>query len=121
MPGGDRTGPSGFGPGTGRAAGYCARYPAIGYMNPILGRGFGRGGGRGRRNRYYATGLTGWQRAAYGMPYAVPYAAPYPPADARDQELAALKRQAEYLEDAMNSIKKRIQEYENIPSGSTSA
>jgi hypothetical protein len=77
-------------------------------MNPIIGRGFGRGGGRGRRNRYYATGLTGWQRAAYGMPYA----APYPSASAREQELAALKIQAEYLEDDMNSIKKRIQELE---------
>jgi hypothetical protein len=108
MPGRDRTGPLGFGPRTGRAAGYCARYPAPGYMNPTFGRGFGRGGGRGRRNRYYATGLTGWQRAAYGMPYAVLY----PPADAGEQELAALKRQAEYLENDMNSIKKRIEELE---------
>jgi tetrahydromethanopterin S-methyltransferase subunit G len=42
----------------------------------------------------------------------MPYAAPYPPASAREQELAALKIQAEYLEDDMNSIKKRIQEIE---------
>ena len=27
-----------------------------------MGRGRGRGG-RGRRNQFYATGLTGWQRA----------------------------------------------------------
>jgi hypothetical protein len=26
--------------------------------------GRGRGGGQGRRNQFYATGLTGWQRAA---------------------------------------------------------
>jgi hypothetical protein len=94
MPGGDRTGPLGFGPKTGRAAGYCARYPVRGYTNPIPCRGFIRGAGRGRRNQYYATGLTGWQRAAYGMPYA----APYPPADARDQEL---EKSAEKLKELL--------------------
>ena len=40
MPAGDGTGPLGFGPMTGRAAGYCAGYPVPGYMNPIPGRGF---------------------------------------------------------------------------------
>lgn len=38
MPGGDRTGPAGFGRMTGRAAGYCAGYSVPGYMNPIPGR-----------------------------------------------------------------------------------
>ena len=67
MPGGDRTGPMGLGPMTGRAAGYCAGYPVPGFMNAVGGRGFGGWGGRGgrgRRNWFYATGLTGWQRAA---------------------------------------------------------
>jgi len=41
MPGGDRTGPAGMGPMTGRAAGYCAGYPVPGFMNPIPGQGFG--------------------------------------------------------------------------------
>jgi hypothetical protein len=85
MPGGDRTGPAGFGPMTGRAAGYCAGYPVPGYMNPIPGRGnWGRGGGRGYRNGYYATGLP--RRARVGMGYpawgAVPaagYPSPYLP------------------------------------------
>jgi len=35
MPGGDRTGPTGMGPMTGRTAGYCAGYPLPGYMNPL--------------------------------------------------------------------------------------
>ena len=44
MPRGDRTGPAGMGPMTGRAAGYCAGYPAPGYMNPYRGRlGIGYG------------------------------------------------------------------------------
>ena len=66
MPGGDGTGPSGTGPMTGRAAGDCAGYPAPGFTNSVLGRGFGRrggrGGGYGHRNWFYATGLPGWMR-----------------------------------------------------------
>ena len=142
MPGGDGTGPGGMGPMTGRAAGYCAGYPVPGFMNPIPGRGRwgpGRGGGGwGRRNRFYASCLTGWQRAmsgypayggaaayapAYGYPayggvspYAVPFAtaygAPFAPAVSAQQELDALKSQAEYFEDTLDGIKKRIQEIE---------
>jgi len=47
MPGGDRTGPAGMGPMTGRAAGYCAGYNVPGYMNPA-GRFAGRGAFGGR-------------------------------------------------------------------------
>jgi len=122
MPGGDGTGPGGMGPMTGRAAGYCAGYPVPGFMNPIPGRGFGgwgRGGGWGRRNWFYATGLTGWQRAGYGYPAygggaasAAPYAAPFAPRVSAQQELDGLKGQAEYFEDALEGIKKRIEELE---------
>ena len=124
MPGGDGTGPAGMGPMTGRAAGYCAGFPVPGFMNPVAGRGFwgggrGRGGGRGWRNWFHATGLTGWQRAgmgypAYGVPPAYPtaYAAPFGPAATKEQELDALKGQAEYFEDALEGIRKRIDELE---------
>ena len=98
MPRGDGTGPMGMGPMTGRGAGYCAGYSTPGYMNPMPGRGFGqgggfygRGGGRGRRNRYYATGLPGWTRVSMGMPAfngAYPYAAATPPT----QEVDILKK-----------------------------
>lgn len=108
---------------TGRAAGYCAGYPVPGFMNPVGGRGYwgwGRGGGGwGRRNWFYATGLTGWQRAglgtpAYGVPpvYPAPYAAPFGSAATREQQLDALKGQAEYFEDALDGIRKRIEELE---------
>jgi len=122
MPGGDGTGPGGMGPMTGRAAGYCAGYPVPGFANPIAGRGFwvrGRGGGWGRRNMFYATGLTGWQRAASGYPapggappYGAPYGVPFAPAMTAQQELDGLKGQAEYFEDALDGIKKRIEELE---------
>ena len=48
MPQGDRTGPEGRGPRTGRAMGYCAGNDRPGYAEPgFRGRGFGRGMGRG--------------------------------------------------------------------------
>ncbi|MCF7876688.1 DUF5320 domain-containing protein [Candidatus Bipolaricaulota bacterium] len=49
MPRGDRTGPAGQGPKTGRGLGYCTGYSAPGYTKgrPRGGGGFGRGRGRG--------------------------------------------------------------------------
>ncbi len=123
MPGGDGTGPGGMGPMTGRAAGYCAGYPVPGFMNPIPGRGFGgwgRGGGRGRRNWFYGTGMTGWQRTGMGWPAfggpgpdVMPGATPFAPTMAPEQELDALKGQEEYLADALEGIKKRMEELES--------
>jgi hypothetical protein len=120
MPRGDGTGPAGWGPMTGRAAGYCAGYNMPGYMSPVPGRGFwgrGRGGGgRGWRNWYYATGLTGWQRGAmrpFG-PYGAPYAAPYaPPPVTAEQEREALQAQVKSLEAVLEDTRKRLQELES--------
>jgi len=115
MPRGDRTGPTGMGQMTGRAAGYCAGYSVPGYANPGFragmgfGCGFGRGGGRGWRNWYYATGLTGWQRAMY--PY--PAYAPAAPAMTKQQEKEVLKDQAEYLEKSLEDIRQRLNELES--------
>ena len=117
MPRGDRTGPVGMGPMTGRAAGLCAGYGVPGYVNPAGGRGYwGRGGGWGRRNWYHATGLPGWARAELGWPAwggsAGPYAAgaAFAPGLTAGQQLDALKSQANYLESALGEINKSIEE-----------
>lgn len=116
MPRGDGTGPMGMGPMTGRAAGFCAGYRMPGYMNAAGGHGFGmgfgrgRGGGRGWRNMFYATGLTGWQRAARGWP-AWGGIAPVPQ-PTKEQEMDALKSQAEFFENALGEIRKRLSEIE---------
>jgi len=60
MPRGDRTGPAGLGPMTGRAAGFCAGYPVPGYMNPATGRAGFYGVG---------TPVVGPYGAGYGMSY----------------------------------------------------
>ena len=123
MPGGDRTGPLGMGPMTGRAAGYCAGFAVPGFMNAPGGRGFGgRGGGRGRgwRNWFYATGLTGWQRAAAGMPVfgggqfagAAQTGPAAPPAATKEQELGILKQQAQTMEQQMRQLQERIERLE---------
>jgi hypothetical protein len=65
MPWGDRTGPAGLGPMTGRGAGYCAGYPVPGFANPWVPAWGGRGRGWGGRGRgFWGRGwrLWGWGR-----------------------------------------------------------
>lgn len=72
MPFGDRTGPLGYGPMTGRGAGFCAGYNMPGYMNsnvPRRGMGWGRGFGRGRGRgggRGFGRGFGGRGRGFFG-------------------------------------------------------
>jgi len=96
MPGGNGTGPSGMGPMTGRARGFCTGNSAPGYTTA--------GGGRGARGR--GRGL-GFRRGFSGGGFrnAWPIEAP-----TADQELDGLKHQAEYLGGALESINKRIEQ-----------
>ncbi|HAG22126.1 MAG TPA: hypothetical protein DCG87_02355 [Synergistaceae bacterium] len=112
MPRGDRTGPAGFGPMTGRRAGYCAGYTVPGYMNPWPYGGFGRGrgygagwwgGGRRWRNRFNAPGYP-----VPPMPYPYPYAGEMVP----DEEREFLKQEAEELRSEFRNIEKRLSEME---------
>ena len=128
MPGGDRTGPAGMGPMTGRGAGFCAKYPVSGFMNTAWGRGGGgwgwgrRGGGGGgwrHRHWHHATGLPGWQRAWMAGPaYAPPYGAPFTPMMTKEQELEALKNQAKYFEQALEHLRGQIREVDATAEGS---
>jgi len=117
MPAGDRRGPAGYGPMTGRGAGYCAGYDVPGYMNQEPGfgnRGYGRGGfgrgggGRGWRNMYRATGLTGWERASYGYPAYGGAAYSAAPAPGPTDELNMLRNQADALGKQMEAVRSRI-------------
>lgn len=132
MPRGDRTGPAGLGPMTGRAAGFCAGYPAPGYANAGWGRGgggrgwgrgWGRGGGGGgggagwqHRHRYWATGVPGWQNAWMAGPG---YAPPFPLDEtSREQQLELLKNQAKHFEQTLHELRERIGELEASSEGS---
>jgi len=118
MPRGDGTGPDGYGPMTGRGAGYCAGYDVPGYMNPGVG-GMGRGWGRGRGRHLFGWGFGArarrgayggrWAPPAYAPPVgAAPYV-PYAPAS-REDEIAYLKDEAKGLQDALGQIQTRIEE-----------
>lgn len=121
MPAGDGTGPMGMGPMTGRGAGYCSGYGAAGWSNPIPGRGFGLGRGRGgswgggwrHRNWFYATGIPGWGRMGYGPTWGAPPAwgaSPSTATPSRGQETELLRQQAEWLKQQLDAIGQRIEE-----------
>jgi hypothetical protein len=96
MPRGDHTGPMGVGPRTGRGIGYCSGYNWPGYTNP--GPGFHSGfgfGGRGWRNRFYASGVPGWVTPT------------------QEQETADLMAQADWLKAQLEAIQKRIEEIQS--------
>jgi len=103
MPRGDRTGPMGMGPMTGRGTGYCNGFAAPGYANPAqlaVGYGCGFGRGRGHRNMFRATGMPGWAR--YGYPaYTDPNTAAF-------DEKTFLIKQAEFLDNQLQQVKKRL-------------
>ncbi len=104
MPRGDRTGPMGVGPMTGRGAGYCAGSGGPGFMTPAARGGFrGRGGGRGWRHWFHATGLPVWGAGAY----------PAASEMADEAQLAALKTHAAHLEQTLQSLRQRIQKLED--------
>jgi hypothetical protein len=76
MPGGDRTGPLGLGPRTGRGLGYCSGYAYPGYLNPVYPyAGYGRGRGWGGRG----WGRAGFFPSGYYYPWAYPPGINYPP------------------------------------------
>jgi hypothetical protein len=110
MPWGDRTGPEGFGPMSGRGLGYCSGSGRPGYMNNYaprrgyardFGGGYGYGYGRGRGFG------RGYGRAYYGPNYA-PYS--YEPDIAEKNELEYLKNTAKVLEDELKEVQKRLED-----------
>ena len=107
MPRGDRTGPMGMGPMTGRGLGYCAGFAGPGFTRGG-GRGMGRGmgfGGRGWRNWFHATGLPGWMRASgAGMPMGAPD--PGTEKEMLQGQMQALQAELEALQNRLNDLEK---------------
>ncbi|MFO7789264.1 MAG: DUF5320 domain-containing protein [Bacteroidales bacterium] len=100
MPLGDKSGPNGQGPMTGRRLGFCTGNDQPGYTSDAPGRGFGMGRGMayGRgfgRGRGYA------RNAGYENPPMSPKA-----------ETNMLKAESKRLEDELKAINGRIDELE---------
>ncbi len=99
MPGGDRTGPVGNGPFTGRGLGYCVSNQAP--VSPAYGRGLGN-------RRGFARGL----RRGYGnYPYPAPLYNNGP--ENRESDVAYLKETARSLENELNHVKDQIGKLED--------
>ncbi|MGA1874284.1 MAG: DUF5320 domain-containing protein [bacterium] len=112
MPRGDKTGPLGLGPMTGRAAGYCAGYPVPGHANPWPGRGRGMGYGRGRSfGRDGGWGFRYPSGPCMGYPPDVPptFQMRYPKSDAQNEK-SYLENQLKVLQGQVDAIRQRLDE-----------
>jgi len=114
MPGGNRTGPVGNGPRTGRGLGYCSGYESPGFtkVSP-LSRGFGRGLGRGRGfgRGFWRYGRGFWRRDNYPNYYQGPnpyYEKDYP-RPSNEEEKSYLENIVKDLESELKQVKERIQ------------
>ncbi len=114
MPRGDRTGPVGMGPMTGRGAGYCAGFGRPGFAGPRGGFFPGFAGG-GFRARCFRGGGRGWWRPAYAPGFGAAalgfWPAPYQKPDAAEVK-QALENQATALESELEFIRKRLSDLE---------
>ncbi|MBN2525228.1 MAG: DUF5320 domain-containing protein [Deltaproteobacteria bacterium] len=112
MPQGDRTGPNGQGPMTGRMAGFCAGYEVPGYASAPMGRGgggFGRRCGRGYRRGQTGAGFFGgprWNRIPNVPDSSAALGATMSP----ERDLSVLQNQAAQLEQTLIALQNRIAE-----------
>lgn len=105
MPRGDRTGPPGFGPMTGWGTGCGAAPDRPGFRRPAWKPTVcGSGAGRGYRHGFQTTGSPGWTRFCL-------YPA-FSPAVGTEEELGALRGEAEHLERILEGIRRRIETLE---------
>lgn len=95
MPRGDKTGPDGMGPRTGRGMGFCNGYDEPGYTNPRRGRGFGRGLRRGFggffRRRLYSQPVEQDEKTML------------------EQEAKVIEEEKKALEEDLENVKKRLE------------
>jgi hypothetical protein len=98
MPRGDKTGPKGAGPKTGRALGYCVGNNQAGFENNAIG--YGRGFGRGNR---HGNGL------GRGMGFGFRHGNNYQTEDLTDvSEKTLLENEINILKDKLAALEKRL-------------
>lgn len=106
MPRGDRRGPEGMGPMTGRRAGFCSGAGRPGYMYSGEANGSPRFSGR------RGAGMGRGAGAGYGRNYGV-----YPPSetfvDERYSEKDFLKQEITVLKDQLEVLEQRLSEQDN--------
>lgn len=108
MPGGDRTGPFGIGPMSGKGMGWCrgrAGAPIGAAQGATGSLGAGRGFGRGRMRFQEGTSFPGRGRGS-GLCWTAPAA---PAVQPPETEIAYLTAYASDLEASLNAVKSRLE------------
>ena len=111
MPRGNRRGPEGMGPMSGRGAGYCAGYDMPGCANPMMYRGgygrraWDRPGGHGM---YRGGGHFGWMRDAA-------YVVPFPPEMSAEEKLGRLKTREDWLKEQLEEVRGDMEKLQKDP------
>lgn len=107
MPRGDRTGPEGFGPLTGRRMGYCVENDRPGFAN--INTGYGRGfmGVQG-----YGRGMGMGFRRGYGRGMGRGYGNFYPENAPNVSEKTVLENEIRTLKDQLSSLEKQLSNVE---------
>ena len=119
MPRGDRRGPNGMGPMTGRAAGFCSGSNAPGFANTGTAGGYGQGQGAGRgagRRQFgpsqmqpgFGGGFNGAANgAAYGRGFQPSYAAPV---YSKEAEKGYIENEVSFLKDQLKTLEGKLSE-----------
>ncbi len=113
MPRGDRRGPNGMGPMTGRGAGFCSGSNAPGYMSGAVG-GYGMGVGRGFGGRHNGFGAGYGAGRGYGMA-AVPYAVPMAPVAgySKEAETGYIENEVSFLKEQLKTLEGRLSDMQD--------
>lgn len=109
MPGGDRTGPCGEGPQTGRSMGYCSGHDAPGYVYP--GSGFRRHVHKGWRFR---RGMGARFQGSFDGFYP-DYTESVSERTLIENEIRVLKDQMSYLEDKLARVEQTKKDKKDRP------
>jgi hypothetical protein len=114
MPAGDKTGPTGTGPNTGRGLGYCTKHTHPGFAYSRSGSekspddGRRSGTGRGRRNRFCTSSRDSYNDAARTQ------ATPYHPGRSLHEEWEGLQEDIKRTDEVLKEMKRRISEIEAL-------
>jgi hypothetical protein len=112
MPNGDRRGPEGMGPMTGRGAGFCNGANAPGFRNNGIAGGYGQGmgAGRGFGREFHGVPLgAGYGRGrGFGRGIQSPYISQNNPSYSKESEKEYIENEVSFLKEQLNALEGRL-------------